>query len=72
MPYSVETILRFGVTVMQSPKTAKIRKNYEQPTIKIMKSEKAKEFLLQHAPKGDTGAKEILALVLPEHQNSGD
>jgi hypothetical protein len=57
---------------MQSAKTARIPKRYEPPTLKKLKPEVAEQFLVHHAKMGDSGAKEILALLLPANKNSGD
>jgi hypothetical protein len=57
---------------MQSAKAARIPKTYESPTLERLKPEEAQKFLLHHANVGDPGAKEILALVLPADQNSGE
>jgi hypothetical protein len=64
--------LIFGVAVMQSAKPARIPKRYESPTLKKLKPEDAKQFLVHHANMGDSGAQEILALLLPANKNSGD
>ena len=55
---------------MQSAKTARILKTYESPTLKKLKPEEAKSFLLHHAGLGDPGAKELLTLVLTGDRNS--
>ena len=56
---------------MPLPKTARIRKAYESPTLRKLNPEEAKQFLLQHA-EGDSGTKEVLALVLPGNENAGN
>ena len=50
---------------MQSPNTARNLKSYESPTLKKLEPEEAKKFLVHHVNMGDSGAKEVLALVLP-------
>jgi hypothetical protein len=48
----------------------KLQKSYEEPSLKKLRPEQAKKFLLHHANKGDQGAKEILDLVLPKDSDS--
>ena len=55
---------------MPTPEHARILNPYEAPSLKKLKPEEAKQFLLQHAKLGDTGAKDLLALVLPSRENS--
>jgi hypothetical protein len=38
---------------------------YEMPSLRKLEPGEAKDFLLQHAGRGDAGAKEILNLTLP-------
>jgi len=57
---------------MQSPKEARVLNTYETPCLKKLKPEEAKQFLLHHASMGDSGAKEILDVVLPERKRSGN
>jgi hypothetical protein len=57
---------------MQSAKPARIPNRYESPTLKKLKPEDAEQLLVHHAKMGDSGAKEILALLLPADNNSGD
>jgi hypothetical protein len=57
---------------MPSPKRARVLKTYETPSLKKLIPEEAKQFLLHHANMGDSGAEEILDLVLPEPRNSSD
>jgi hypothetical protein len=62
----------FGVAVMQSPKESRVPNAYETPCLKKLKPEEAIQFLLCHANNGDSGAKELLHLVLLEHKVSGN
>ena len=57
--------------LMQSPNTATILKSYESPTLKKLEPEEAKKFLVHHVNMGDSGAKEVLVLVLPPDENRG-
>jgi hypothetical protein len=57
---------------MSSLKQARVLNTYEPPSLKKLRSEEAKQFLLHHANMGDSGAKEILDLVSPERKNSGN
>jgi hypothetical protein len=57
---------------MPSPKKARVLNTYETPSLKTLKPEEAKQFLLHHANMGDAGAKEVLDLVLPRHKTSGN
>ena len=50
---------------MQQPTGTKLQKSYEEPALRRLGPEQAKKFLLDHATRGDQGAKDILALVLP-------
>ena len=54
---------------MQLPKIARIRKAYESPTLRKLNPEEAKQVLFQHV-EGDSGAKEVLALVLSGNENA--
>jgi len=48
------------------PKREKPRKPYEKPTATRLTSEEAKLKLVDHASRGDQGAKEILEMMFPE------
>ena len=54
---------------MHQPGDKKVRETYRSPTLKKLKPEEAKRFLLEHAQKGDQGAREILQLILPASNN---
>lgn len=56
---------------MTSLKEARVQSTYEKPCAKKLKRNEAKQFLLRHAKLGDSGAKELLAL-LARQENSGD
>lgn len=49
---------------MQQPTGMRAKKSYEIPTLKKLPPEEAKKVLLDHARKGNPGAKDILELVL--------
>jgi hypothetical protein len=57
-----KTIFICGVQQMQQS-TSKMQKSYEEPTLRKLRPEQAKKFLLHHANMGDQGAKDILELV---------
>jgi hypothetical protein len=48
------------------PKREKSRKPYEKPTATRLTSEEAKLKLVDHASRGDQGAKDILEMMFPE------
>ena len=48
------------------PKKEKRRKAYEKPTATKLTSEEAKLKLVDHASRGDQGAKDILEMMFPE------
>jgi hypothetical protein len=50
----------------QLVRNRKNRKLYEKPTATRLTSEEAKLKLVDHASRGDQGAKEILAMMFPE------
>ena len=50
---------------MHQPADGKIPETYRSPTLKKLQPGEAKRFLLEHAQKGDQGAREILQLILP-------
>ncbi len=47
-----------------------LQKSYERPALRKLRPEQAKKFLIDHADKGDKGAKDILKLVLPTVNDS--
>ena len=49
---------------MQQPAGTKAKKSYETPALKKLPPQEAKKALLDHARKGNQGAKDILELVL--------
>ena len=51
-------------------KKASVLKAYETPWLKKLRPEEAEQFLLHHAKLGDSGAKELLALVSPGDESS--
>jgi len=48
------------------PKKEKRRKPYEKPTVRRLTSEEAKLKLVDHASRGDQGAKDLLEMKFPE------
>ena len=48
------------------PKQEKPRKPYEKPTATRLTSEEAKLKLVDHASRGNQGAKDILEMMFPE------
>jgi hypothetical protein len=55
---------------MESARTPPARKTYQSPALKKLTPKEAKQFLLRQANLGETGAKDILNLVLPCSSNS--
>jgi hypothetical protein len=55
---------------MRQSTGTKLQKSYEEPALEKLTPEQAKKFLLNHANKGDQGAKDILELVLPTRKDS--
>jgi len=51
---------------MGKPKKEKRRKPYEKPTATKLTPEEAKLKLVDHARRGDQGAKDILEILFPE------
>jgi len=49
---------------MQSAKLARGQKVYESPVLTKLAPDQAKEFLFNHASRGDLAAREMLELVL--------
>jgi hypothetical protein len=48
------------------PKMEERRKPYEKPTATQLTKEEAKRKLIEHARRGDQGAKEMLEMMFPE------
>jgi len=49
-----------------APKQMKLRKPYDKPTATKLTQEEAKRKLIDHASRGDEGAKDILEIMFPE------